>query len=449
MIENITDDVLYDPAADACYLRERTTDITDAVRQTLSPNLGRIATNVVTYGSEFYRCRESYRDFFQGTYVPYKLAAIPPDFFDDGQPHTFETEQALERHLDNYWYQDDIKAEHENAMQPLWGARARTTVAAELKRIFIESPIPMDFSGWDEYSQADMNIGRRTFMLNSFFAAHVQPQAAKAGFFDYFTEQTEAGLITNSILLAGNSSVAGIYRSPILQNDRELTNRLLNAGLHAAIVAANDEAALHDFDALLQNDDNRELFHRHVQRTSKLGGTSDRNFGPDRLAYMATESFMTVAGALAFMAQVNPEGYPYDGYQLISDLAEQNMVDKLTRLVPFGFIGPALLFGRYIPGLLYATEDDRYDYRLRFNPDAVEVLSAFAERVQADHAQQWRDYDRLLVDDPTLFPPVQTGGRCPFSGKIRNNIDPASPIPSAVSSYTAALATVFRLLNAA
>jgi hypothetical protein len=447
-------EALHDQAQDTQYLRERTADITEELRAKLSPALGGVAFDVFLHGKHFYNHREIDRDFYSGNYVPYRFASIPPDFFGSEQPHTFDSEEVFNRHVANYWRQDDARAEAEarigygNGGEPelLWSERARKAVAADLGRVLLRPTETLDFSDWDEYSRADMVLQGRTFMLNCFFTAHVYSQATKTGFFEYFKDQTEAALIRSNILL-GNASVTSIARSPILQNDHTLTNRLLNAGLHTAIVAGNDEIALERFGQLLESDDNRELFHRHVQRASRHGGTPDRDYGPDRLAHMATELFMTVSGTFSLMAQESPDGYPHDGYRLISDLAEQNMIDKFTRLVPFGFVGPATLFGRYIPGLLYATPDEQYEYKLRFNPDALKRLREFAERVEANHVQQWREYDEKVKGDPSLLPPVQTGGRCPFSGKVRNDKDPSRPINGAVSMYADAIAFLFKTLN--
>lgn len=42
------------------------------------------------------------------------------------------------------------------------------------------------------------------------------------------------------------------------------------------------------------------------------------------------------------------EGYD-DPRQLVQDLVDQGLVERLTRLVPMGLVGPAVLNGNYLP----------------------------------------------------------------------------------------------------
>lgn len=433
---------------DARYLRERTSYATEGLRHTLTPPLGTIALELNSNARTVHKARESLRDFYPGILVPYRFAGIPPDFFGDETPHHFTSQEELDAHTAAYWQKDDQGAELYRT-EPHWRGRMRRVVGEGMARVLLKDAAPVDLRGWDDYRSLKMDayLSLKPLALNTFYTALVWPQAEADGYLDRFRAQNEAALITNTSLLLTGANAASLFRVPIMMNDVGFTRRFMNACITATTLASNNMRALIGFEKLLEDDNNRKLIHKHVQRANPQGGAPDIHYDATNLRHMSIEAVQSVASAYALMAKEQPEGYPYDGVSLIKDLAEQNMIDKFARLIPFGFIGPASLFGRYIPNLLYATKDEKYDYRLRFTPEAKTMLQEYSNHMATHFAVQWRAYDLQSLSDPNLYPPVQTGRRCPFTSKIRDTADPHTLMPSAIESYSSTIATIFQILN--
>lgn len=434
---------------DIRFLRERTSDITEDLKRTLAPQLGAIATSVHAVVPHLYRERESMQDFYPGKIVPYRFTAIPPDFFLGSTPRLFENQTALEEYATQYWRNRNAQTTWRDG-KAYWTENMQATIGKEMGRILVQGSSALDLNGWESYEQHTPEVLRGTglFRYSTFFTAHARPQAEKNSFFDHFPAQNEHAVIgTTPLILHERPSQPSVFWLSVMQNDEGFTRRFFNSCITMGMVIDSSKDAYEGLEGLLVDDRNRELFHRHVQRTNPRGGGATAAFDANRLHHMAVESVQSVGSAFALLAKEIPDGYPHSGDRLIADLATQNMIDKFARLAPFGFIGPVSVFGRHIPDLLYAHKDEEYGYKLRFTPNAIKELQQYSDHMATFFAGKWREYDSLSPDNSGQYPPVQTGTRCPFSGKTRNPFDHHKPQASVITKYANALAAVHNALN--
>lgn len=426
---------------DHAYLQGRTYEVTAQVRELLHRPLGEAALRIEQATDTFYPIREQLREFYTGFHVPYAYAAIPPNFF-VGEPMQFTDQASFDTHMEDYWVRDERRYKYVPDIDRLTDKR-KSIITAGLQRKLLDDPTPIDWQDWPDYSKYIMQLrtGDKTLMLNALFTAVSYGSAKDSGFFECAPGQHTSALVMRTSAALHDDSVGSLMRFPVLFDDISFTRRLMNATASMTLCLDTDRKLYDDLERLLQHDEYRAFFSKHVQRTTPDGGARDPNYGAERLQIMAKEGVQTVAGAMSFLLGEIPPSYDGGMTEFVNDIIDQDMVDKLARVTPFGLIGPAGFFGRYIPGLLYA-QDGR---KLRFTSEGLEALAGFSALVETEFAQLWRAYDALA--DPTAKAPIQAGRRCPFMGKHRNSNNPHTPSLGAISHYSRALGAMVKVFT--
>lgn len=161
----------------------------------------------------------------------------------------------------------------------------------------------------------------------------------------------------------GATTDAAFYES-----DQETINAVGGGKLAAPIGAYGPDIARHLLQSAVHGINTGHILYNQADQlargnediiTMRMARGWGREQGTDGAALVATvqegiRSDMELKSM--FLAEKVP-GYnnPYD---LLEAIAEKKLIEKLTRSIPFGVIGPAALAGVYFPGLLQNTGGD-------------------------------------------------------------------------------------------
>lgn len=141
--------------------------------------------------------------------------------------------------------------------------------------------------------------------------------------------------------------------------------------------------------------------HRSVLRTHTARGAEQDGGANDRsTALTLQEGALSVMQTAALLTTDRVPGYDDPG-QLLHDIVDQGLIEKVTRMVPLGLVGPLILNGNYFPHPLQAQ-----DGTLTLSPE-------FTTWLHEAHTRYWQD---LLAED-THTAATGYGLTCPVSGK--------------------------------
>lgn len=134
---------------------------------------------------------------------------------------------------------------------------------------------------------------------------------------------------------------------------------------------------------------------------------NDRRQGPDDRSTLSTlhEGVLSIAQVISLLTADKVEGYD-NHRELIHDIVSFGLVEKVTRLVPVGFVGPAVMSGRYFPSPIERREDGSLDLSDAFT----------AKLAQARFVRHARLRDSKVQG---VYNPARSGLglTCPVSGK--------------------------------
>ena len=448
---------------DKQYLHERTKHISADLKSTLGPVLSQAALDTIEAAAHIADQHTPSPMFW----VPNNLSAIPPDFFGTSLPRTFDSLAEFDKHTEAYYEQSRDTLRRPGDGSP-WTTNMEDITKRGLRRVLHEQRELTSFDGWDRYSAyaPKQHLHDHILAFNACCVSLAHPQAEESGFLENFTSQNEASFITPTQQLEGYAGNSSITRCQIMQDNEGFTRAFLDACAMVSRMVNTHMSSIEKYEKILSNPEQNALVRLHIQRANPRG---NGEVDVKSLRRMAHEGVQTGAATIALLMRDQPEGYPFGPEQLLSDIVQQNLIEKFARLTPFGIVVPSALFGRYIPNPLYAAEVPGRGYRLQFTVDAKRQLREYSDIIASKYAEERRNYDafaaahnlfdprdyraqwelyaNLLPHQDAHLPSVEMGTRCVFIGKDSNPGQPAALVPGAITNYGLAISAVFRALH--
>lgn len=114
---------------------------------------------------------------------------------------------------------------------------------------------------------------------------------------------------------------------------------------------------------------------------------------------------------IALLTADKVEGYD-DPDELLGAIIEQGVIEKFTRAVPMGFVGPLVFSGRYFPGLLTHNGNGK----LTLNASIMNEIKAAKREMARQDMGEWAAYWSIPEDErreKDIMPPTATQLLCP------------------------------------
>lgn len=143
------------------------------------------------------------------------------------------------------------------------------------------------------------------------------------------------------------------------------------------------------------------LEHQSVLETHTARGAEERDGANDRSTMLTLqEGALSIMQTIALLTADKVPGYDDPG-QLLRDIVDQGLIEKVTRMMPLGLVGPLALKGNYFPNPLQAQDG------------LLALSSEFTAWLHEAHTQYWQG----LLAEKTHTAETGYGLTCPASSK--------------------------------
>jgi len=363
--------------------------------------------------------------------IPYSCHEIPPNLYQHTgvkEPFIPETDDELERFMDGFW-QDNLRL---HASTPGFHAHAtfpehRANLTETLRR-WRQEGREVDLDDWNQYQEAYEAQLRRGFYTLGHNAAVMNIRsifqfAADRGTFDQ-AEGRHA-----SYLLASLSSPhrIGLYlRVP----EGGYGNDFNEGQLRAASFIINFIEQDREFNADMwqKATEHYDILSKHTLRATV-----------NKILYGVEESASVVVqegemSVLAMTSLATAQRIPGldEPKRVMPQIEKDDLLNKLTLILPLGVAGATSAFGIYFPGMLRHA-----DGHLSFDDATMRRLSEIRDQGTVIMHEEWSNYHARVAasDSPDdIAPPVRTGLTCPVAGSYRDENGAISP--GAISTLT-------------
>jgi len=148
---------------------------------------------------------------------------------------------------------------------------------------------------------------------------------------------------------------------------------------------------------------NEDVIATYMARARKSEGCTPA----EALVVATQEGVISVVQAIALLTKERVPGYD-DPVQLVRDIVDKGLVERLTRALPVGVIGTFTLSGLYFPGLLQNGPDG-----LTLNPETMSVLKEIRTREAMILMTKLVMYKDVVEGDSDIVDPLTMGVFCP------------------------------------
>lgn len=366
--------------------------------------------------------------------VPYSCHDLPPNLYDNikcNRPFIPETDDDLDRLMDGFW-QSNLRL-HATTL----GFHAHATFPdhkeylADTLRHRREAGLDIDPADWEAYQQTYRRQLERGFFTLGHNSAIMNIRsifdfAAERGTFDFAKGRHSSYLMT---ALSSPHQIGLYLRAPEGGYGREAAERFIRTTSFLSDFVEQDKG----FNADMWRS---AAVHYDVLSKHTLRATVNKVlYGVEESASVVTqEGWMSMLAMMNLATAEKINGLPKVG-QAVAQIEKDDIINKVTLLLPLGVAGATSAFGIYFPGIMQYSESG-----LEFDRHTMGVLEVIRKTGSVIMHREWSDYIAQGGAEGGTEPPVRTGLTCPLAGPYKNE---GIVSPGVVSRFTTTFRKVF------